>query len=259
VGHYKTLGVSSQATQEEIKKAYRNLSKEHHPDVGGNEEIFKSVSEAYSTLSDVEKRRQYDNPNPFDGMSGGMGGFPFGFQRPRQQKPDLNAPKDGHFIGVEVELPLKHYVFGGKFKINLNYHEDCADCGGKGFSTGTECDVCNGEGYVQQVERRPGFMSSATRPCHKCGGLGQVSTNKCETCSGTGNHSVIDKEFIFDIPKGSGIGAKIILSGVGRVGINGGRNGDIGIMITNIKQPVLNKLSPDKVDILKDLLEELDA
>lgn len=263
MSHYDTLGVSRDAPPEEIKKAYRKLSMEHHPDKGGDEEQFKKVSEAYATLSDAGKRQEYDNPSPFGGMGGNMGGgfpggFPFGFERPRPRKPDLNAPRDGQFIGVEAELPLKNFVFGGEFKVKLSFHEGCEDCGGKGFSDGKPCDECRGEGYVQQVERRPGFVSSAMRPCPRCQGLGQVATDRCETCKGGGNHEVRDKEFTFHIPRGAGIGSKIISNGTGRVGLNGGRNGDVGIMISNVKPAQLNKLTPKQVEELNNLLEVLD-
>jgi molecular chaperone DnaJ len=257
MSYYDILGVDSKASSEEIKKAYRKLSMQHHPDKGGDEEQFKKIAEAYSVLSNDEKRQQYDNPDPLSGL-GGMGGFPFGFARPRHQKPDLNAPRDGQFIGVEASIPLKHFIFGGQFKINLSYHEGCVDCGGKGFLKGEECTVCRGEGFVQQVERRPGFVSSATRPCHNCDGLGQVPTEKCKVCNGRGGNPVENKEFIFDIPKGVTLGSRIISHGTGRVGINGGRNGDVGIIITNIKSPSIDKLSLEELENFKNLLEVLD-
>lgn len=254
MSHYDTLGVSAEATPEEIKKAYRKLSMKHHPDKGGDEEVFKKVADAYTVLSDPQKRQQYDNPNPFAGM---MGGFsPFGRQRP--QKPDLDAPRDGKFLGVEVELPLKNYIFGGKFKLTLNYHEGCKSCGGKGFHSGTECQSCHGSGYVQKVDRRPGFMSHSTTPCPECNGLGQVSTDKCDICSGTGNRMVKDKEFEFDIPKEAFVGTKKILSGVGRAGLNGGRDGDVGIIVVGIKPVDVDKLTSEQQKDLKKLLKVLD-
>jgi molecular chaperone DnaJ len=260
MNHYDILGVSNTATPEEIKKAYRKLSMEHHPDKGGDENKFKEISAAYSILSNAEKRQEYDNPNPFGGSMGGgfPGGFPFGFERQRPRKPDLNAPRDGQFIGVESELPLKYFVFGGELKIKLSFHEGCSDCGGKGFSEGTGCEQCHGEGYIQQVEKRPGFITSAMRPCPICQGLGQVATNRCETCGGNGNHEVRDKEFSFHVPRGVGIGAKLVSSGTGRTGLNGGRDGDVGIMISNISPVHLNKLTPKQVEELNNLLEVLD-
>lgn len=259
--HYATLGVNRKATKDEIKKAYRKLSMEHHPDKGGDPEKFKDINEAYSTLYDDEKRRQYDDPNPFERMfGGGFGGGPagFGFNRPRPRKPDLNAPRDGQFIGLEVELPLSVFLFGGTFPVKISYHEGCETCGGKGFEHGTECDLCNGEGYIEQVERRPGFVSSAMRPCQKCQAKGLMGTDTCTTCGGSGNILVHNKEFIFDVPAGASVGAKLIKNSAGRTGLNGGRRGDVGIMVTGITPPDLNKLTPEQVGELKSLLEVLD-
>ena len=253
--YYATLGVDKSASKDDIKKAYRKLARETHPDHGGDEAKFKDVSEAYSILSDDSKRQEYDNPNPFANMFGGMG---FGGMRPKPRKPDLNAPRDGQFIGVEASLPIKTFLFGGTYKLKLSYHEGCEECGGKGFTTGTTCEVCRGDGYVERVQRRPGFVSSSMAPCPSCNGMGQVSTNKCEGCNGQGNLNVVNKEFVFDIPPGSGPGTKHVLNGVGRAGLNGGRRGDVGIMVVGLTRPDMNKLSEEQLEELKSLLEVLD-
>jgi molecular chaperone DnaJ len=255
--HYATLGVERTASKEEIKSAYRKLSMAHHPDKGGDENKFKDINEAYSILHDDNKRQQYDNPNPFQSFFSGMGG-PFGGARPKPQKPDLDAPRDGQFIGVEAEIPVRIFLFGGKYNLKLSYHEGCVDCGGKGFTKGEECSVCNGECYVQQVQRRPGFMSSSMQPCPSCQARGMVGTDKCDTCNGRGNVLVQDKEFEFELPPGCGPGTKRILSGAGRTGLNGGRRGDVGIIVVGLKHPDLNKLTPEQVEELKSLLEVLD-
>lgn len=256
--HYATLGVERTASKDEIKKAYRKLANEHHPDKGGSEDKFKEIGEAYSILHDDEKRQQYDNPSPFGNIFGNMGGNPFGGFRAQSRKPDLNASRDGQFIGVEAMIPINVFLFGGKYKITVSYHEGCTDCGGKGFSEGEECSVCNGECYVQQVQRRPGFMSSSMQPCPNCQARGMVGTDKCSSCSGSGNVLVQDKEFEFDLPSGAGPGTKHILNSVGRAGLNGGRRGDVGIMVVGLQPPNLNKLTPEQVEELKSLLEVLD-
>lgn len=259
--HYKTLGVDRSVSDDELKKVFRKLSMQYHPDRNPNnpesEAKFKEINEAYSVLSKPEKRQQYDNPNPFGNMFDSADIFSrFAGRRPAPRKPDLNAPKDGQFIGVEVELPLKLYLFGGKFSVKLSFNEGCSGCGGKGFTESSECGVCNGMGVVEHIERRPGFVSSSHGACGKCRGLGQIATNKCEVCGGTGNINVKDKEFVFDVPIGTNIGSKVISRGVGRAGVNGGRTGDVGIMISNIKSPNVDKLTDGQIEQLKDLLEE---
>jgi DnaJ-class molecular chaperone len=252
--YYDILGIDKKASQDEIKKAYRRLSMEHHPDRGGDEDKFKDINEAHSVLSDEEKKREYDNPSPF--FNGFPGFGPFG--RPKPRKPDLNAPKDGQFIGAEVEIPIKIFVFGGKFKLTLSYHEGCDTCGDKGFENGETCTACNGGGYVEHVQKRPGFMSTSMVPCPACQGLGLTSTDKCGDCNGKGHKFVQGKEFIFDIPPGSGFGSKHLLRGVGRIGRNGGRSGDVGIVVIGLAKPDLNKLNSAQVEELKKLLEALD-
>jgi molecular chaperone DnaJ len=261
--YYSTLGVERSASQEEIKKAYRKLSMEHHPDHNsGNKESedkFKEISVAYATLSDVNKRQEYDNPDPMRGMFGGFpGGFPGFGQRQHSQKPDLNAPRDGSMLGIEAQIPLKIFIFGGKYKINFSYHEGCETCGGKGFEHGTECDMCHGEGYFNHVERRPGFMTSSTQPCPKCQARGIMGTDTCAHCKGSGNVTVENKEFEFNIPPNATIGSRFALSGVGRAGLNGGRRGDVVMMVVGVAPPDLSKLTSGQMAELRFLLETLD-
>jgi molecular chaperone DnaJ len=174
-------------------------------------------------------------------------------QRP---KPDINAPRDGKPIGLEITLPLKTYVFGGKFKVDINFKEACVDCGGKGFSKSEQCDVCKGDGFIQQVERRPGFMASTTKPCPRCGSLGVIGKDSCASCEGSGSVKA-HREFEIDIPQETNIGTRFVKHGVGMSGVNGGRKGDVAVVVTGVAKPDTNKLSSNKVDLLKDLLEEL--
>lgn len=256
--YYSILGVERTASQEDIKKAYRKLSREYHPDLNPDnkeaEEKFKELSAAYSVLSDINKRKEYDNPNSF----GGFPGFDIFGMRQQPMKPDLYSPIDGKLIVMEINIPINLFVFGGKFKTKISFHEGCPTCGSRGFEKGEECDSCHGNGYIQHVERRPGFMSSSTQPCMKCRGKGTIAVDKCNVCSGSGNVVVKDKEIEFDVPKGSSIGYKTLLEGAGRSGLNGGKQGDIGIIITNIEPPNLNKLTTVQVEELKSILEALD-
>lgn len=261
--YYKTLGVERDASPEEIKKAYRRLSMQFHPDKNNgdkaSEEKFKEINEAYSTLSNPDKKREYDNP-----MSSGMGFDPFGMFRNMSNgfgghtppKPDLNTPRDGKLIVLENNIPLKLFLFGGKYEAKISFHEGCKECGGKGFDLGEECDVCHGIGMVQHVERRPGFQSVTNRACHKCNGLGQVSESKCSKCDGTGNNHVVNKSIVFQIEPGSRFGSRYVAHGEGRSGLNGGNDGDVLLVVVGVDTSILNKLTSDKVETLKELLEE---
>lgn len=256
--YYSTLEVGRDATNEDIKKSFRRLSMKYHPDHNPEdksaEDKFKEVNEAYSVLSNETKKREYDNPDPFGGVFSNV--FR-GFGQP--QKPDLNAPVNGRFIGLEIELSLKAFVFGGKFRTKASYHEGCEACGGKGFNSGEECPNCRGVGVVQHVERSPGFMSTSSAPCPNCGGLGVVSTDKCKVCNGNRSVFVENKVIEFDVPAGVKFGSKIVIPSAGRAGLNGGRRGDVVVFVKGVKLPPLNKVSSDKVEQLKALLEELDS
>lgn len=258
--YYKTLGVDNNATEEDIKKSYRKLSMKYHPDHNqgdkGAEDTFKKINEAYSVLSDKEKRSQYDNPNPFNELFNGGGFNPFGSMRPR--KPDFNAQKNGSFLGVEVIIPLKIFIFGGSHTVTVSYQESCAVCGGNGFivdkNNNKKCSGCNGDGYVQHIQRRAGFQSMHTGPCDKCHGTGLESIEKCSTCNGSGRIYQQDKKFSFELASGGGVGTKHILRDVGRVGVNGGRNGDIGIMVVGIEPLDISKLTDEQIEQLKNIL-----
>ena len=259
--YYETLGVDREASQSEIKKAYRSLSMRHHPDHNQNnkesEDKFKEVNEAYSILSNEEKRNEYDNPNPFGNMFGASGFNPFEHMRQRPRKPDFNAPKDGSFLGVEVIIPLKIFIFGGSHTITTEYRESCIGCNGKGFTvddTKKSCGACGGTGHVQHVQRNAGFQSMYTVPCVKCRGTGLENTSRCLICKGAGHVNVQNKEFLFEIPSGVGIGTKIILNSVGRIGINGGKTGDVGIMVVGIEPLDTSKLTSEQIEQLKSIV-----
>lgn len=246
--YYSVLGVDRSASQDDIKKQYRKLSMKYHPDHNpGDEESeskFKEISEAYSVLSDENKRKQYDNPNPFENI---MSGFGFGFNQPERQKPNFNAPRDGALIQTQIRLPLKLFLFGGKLRFRTSYYESCTDCGAKGFTEGEECTTCQGYGTQQHVERRPGFQSVSTRPCPECHGRGIKPLDKCEACKGSGKRLVEDKEFLFDIPENVEIGQRLFLSGQGRKGVNGGRDGDVVILIIGVDKAAITTEQREKI------------
>ena len=153
--HYQVLGIDKSASQEEIKKAFRDLSKKHHPDHGGDGEKIKEINGAYSILSDPQKREEYDNPNPLDGFFK-SGGFPFGGMRgpsPRgpgagMWRPDPNTPRRGQDIKLIHSVLLHTFIFGGNIKINLSYKDVCKNCSGTGASKMERCNKCDGSGTV---------------------------------------------------------------------------------------------------------------
>jgi molecular chaperone DnaJ len=257
--YYATLGVNRTASKDDIKKAYRKLSMQHHPDRNPDdpeaENKFKEINEAYSVLFNDSKRRAYDNPDPFAGMFNGFPGF--GGRRQQPQKPDFDSPRDGKIIIVEVKIPLNVYLFGGIFKLRASFQEGCVVCSGRGFSGGHECQDCQGSGYVNHVERRPGFMATTTRPCPSCQGRGMMDTDGCEACAGQGSIQVVNREFTFDIPPNVDLGYKAALTGQGRVGLNGGKRGDVVIIVTGIHKPNLNNLAPERLEEVKNVLGEI--
>lgn len=261
LNYYETLGVDRDASQSDIKKKFRELAVKYHPDHNPDnkeaEAKFKEINEAYETLSNEEKRSKYDNPTPFGNMFNAGGFNPFESMRQKPRKPDFNTPKEGSFLGIEVIIPLKVFIFGGAHTITTEYNESCVDCNGNGFVvTGDEerCSACGGDGYVEHVQRRAGFQSIHTVPCIKCRGTGLENTDICLTCKGSGSNHVQNKEFSFEVSPGMGMGAKVILPGIGRTGVNGGRSGDVGIMVVGIEQLDLSKLTDEQVEQLKNIL-----
>jgi molecular chaperone DnaJ len=200
--YYDILGVSETATQDEIKKAYRKKAVEHHPDKGGDERVFKKISEAYDTIGDEGKRRQYDTQknNPF----GGGGGFnPFedffsqfgGRQQRQQQRPQ--APDK--VINIDVTV-LESYL-GVDKTINYSRKHGCGICNGSGGDRIT-CSKCQGQGFITVRMGNGMFIQMIQQPCDSCGGQGSIITNRCGSCNGQGTKSEIES-VTFKLPHGS--------------------------------------------------------
>ncbi len=247
--YYEILGVSRDATDEELKKAYRKLAIQYHPDRNqGNkeaEEKFKEINEAYSVLSDATKRAQYDQFGTVDdtGFEGGFGyssafddifsnlSSMFGdiFGDYTSHKEQENRPQSGDDIRISLTIDFKEAVFGAKKQIRIKRKKICDVCNGTGAEEdGIEvCSYCNGMG---QVAYSQGFMS-IRQTCPKCQGLGKIITKKCKNCGGTGY--VYEEETInIKITQGIDDGNIIRVAGYGNPGINGGPNGDLYIYIT---------------------------
>ena len=253
--YYEVLGVQKTATDAEIKKAYRALAKKYHPDMNpGDKEAekkFKEVNEAYSVLSDSDKRKKYDQFGhaAFDPASGGegfggFGGFGEGFDfgdlfssffggSGGGRRSSGPVPRDGDDIGVRITLSFEDAAFGCKQDITYNRIEACKDCGGSGAEKGTSaetCSTCHGSGRVTVQQRTMLGMMQTQTTCQACKGRGKIIKNPCKNCKGSG-YVKITKHLSVDIPRGIADGQQIALRGQGDAGRNGGAPGDLIIQV----------------------------
>ena len=248
---YDRLGVSKNASQDEIKKAYRKLSKKYHPDINkepGAEEKYKEVQEAYETLSDDQKRAAYDQYGP-DGANGfggqgGFGGFDGGagfggfedifssfFGGGATRNP--NAPRQGDDLQYRVNLSFEEAIFGAEKEVHYNREATCKTCSGSGAKPGTSpvtCGRCHGQGVINVDTQTPLGMMRRQVTCDVCHGTGQEIKEPCQTCHGTGHEKQTHKVSV-KIPAGVETGQQIRLAGQGEAGFNGGPYGDLFVII----------------------------
>lgn len=239
--HYQTLGVDRSASQDEIKRAYRKLAREMHPDVNPDPKVqdrFKEVTAAYEVLSDPEKRTSYDRGGDnFAGFGGGFGGFSDimdaffgGGGSPRGPRTRMRSGQDAL---IRVEISLEEACFGATRSLGVETAIICTKCGGDGCEPGSSprtCEICQGRGEIQQVTRSFIGQVMTSRPCATCQGFGTVIPQPCRECAGDGrvrSRRSIDVK----IPAGVETGNRIQMSGQGEVGPGGGPAGDLYVEI----------------------------
>ncbi len=267
---YKTLGVAKGASDEEIKKAYRKLARKYHPDRNPDdpkaEERFKEVQGAYDTLSDPEKRKQYDSGGMFAGFGGGgAGGNPFGggggpggfdlgdilgsmgsvFGRGggRAQPQQMR----GRDLETEVSLSFDQAVNGAQVQVTMPKAERCPTCHGSGAKPGSgpvTCPRCEGRGIDSQSQ---GFFS-ISQPCPQCGGQGQVIEDPCPTCGGSGVTQQT-KRYKVNVPAGVKNGARIRLAGKAEAGQRGGPPGDLYVVTRVTPSPIFKRLDEGNLEV----------
>lgn len=252
--YYEILGVSKDASKDEIKSAFRRKARTLHPDVNkapDAEEKFKELGKAYETLMDDNKRATYDRygedglknagfdtGGPFAGgfgdlndifnsFFGGMGGFGFG------GRPDPNAPVEGDDLRLDIEIDFEQAIFGTEKEIKFDHLENCPSCGGTGAEKGSKpvtCPTCHGSGQVQHVTRTPLGSFAQIVTCPDCHGSGKKIMNPCKDCKGQGKVQK-EKKINIKIPAGVDNMSKIRVSGEGDAGINGGPAGDLYVVL----------------------------
>lgn len=266
--YYEVLGVSRNADDAEIKKAYRALAKKYHPDTNpGDKEAeakFKEASEAYAILSDPDKKRQYDQfgHSAFEGGAG-AGGFDFSnmgdmgdifgdifgdlFGGGRSRQRSSNGPMKGANLRTSVRITFEEAVFGTEKEMELNLKDECSHCHGTGAKPGTSpqtCQKCGGKGQVVYTQQSLFGMVRNVQTCPECRGTGKVVKEKCSHCYGSG-YTSSRKKIKVSIPAGIDNGQSIRIREKGEPGTNGGERGDLLVEVSVSRHPIFQRQDMD--------------
>jgi molecular chaperone DnaJ len=259
--YYEVLGVTRDASPDDIKRAYRSLARRHHPDVShdkaGAEHLFKEINEAYEVLSDPQKRAQYDR---FGTVSGPQGGADFGFsgfgpngfgdifdmffgEARAQAQPRRSGPQRGSDLRYDLEITLDEAFTGTTKEIQFSHLTQCDTCKGSGAQPGSlvaGCERCHGSGVMRTVRQTPLGQFVTQTTCNACGGEGHVITQPCAVCGGRGRHE-IERKLTVRVPAGVDDGSRIRIAGNGEAGIRGGPAGDLYVYLSVAAHPLFRR------------------
>ena len=270
--YYEVLGVGRDASDAELKRAYRKLAKKYHPDVNPGDKTaevkFKEVNEAYEILGDAQKKSRYDqfgfagvDPNSFGGAGAGFGDFDFGgigdifetffgggagFGRSSRGR---SGPQKGGDLRYSLEISFEEAAFGAHREISISRHESCESCEGSGAKAGTSattCKHCNGSGQVQYKQSTPFGQFVNVKTCDVCRGEGKVIADPCPACNGKGKKRK-NVKISLDIPAGIDDGQTISMRGEGDPGSKGGPKGDLFVTIGVKPHPIFKRQGNDVV------------
>lgn len=263
--YYDILGVSKDASQKEIKKAYRKLAKKYHPDTNDGDEKssekFKEISEAYEILSDPEKRKRYDQYghsgigeddfNFDDFARGGFGGFEdifdmfFGGGRGGRSR--RRGPQRGRDLQYKLQISFEEAAFGAEKQITIPRTEVCPECDGSGAESSSDvktCPKCDGQGQIRVTQQTPFGRFAQTKTCDRCGGSGEIVENPCSNCNGTGKVQR-RRQLTINIPAGVNNGSKLRMAGEGEAGDKGAASGDLYIIIQVQEHEIFDRKGDD--------------